>query len=279
MTLKLLAPREESNWYVRVTLQIFHLCGAAFPDTSEESEFKRRVMTLASKLHECRDAQLDLNRFVEQHTKEVESGKIARAENGHIRLLANSDVELNRLYSSFIDAARKVLYHLFGQRDKPDSVTYMLLGRSISFVQVRNNEEFEKYAAQFMRDVPGDVATSLIDMLRGDRDSWAKVLIGTRNRIEHDVDCPSLQLSYGVSGDVVRVAFPTINGCELRTHLNTLWENLFQAVEETLVLCASVRMGEMFVPQRIPEHLVAPNLPFRWSLAFRCDPSSRVPSK
>lgn len=277
--LKVLVPREESEWFVRVSLQLFNLAQGAFHEPRELAEFKNRQMELANKLRECRASQLELNEFIAQYTRDVESGVAAKAEHGNPHVLIDGEPKLNRLFSGFIDSARIVLRHLFGQKDNPDSVSYLVLKRSISFVQVFKDAEFEKLAAEFLKAAPGEKAQALVDMLRGDRNSWSNVLIGTRNRLEHDVNCPTLKLGYGVVGGIVRVAFPTINRNELRAYLNTLWENLYQTVEETVVLCLAIRMPDFIVPARIPDHLIDPNLPFRWSFAVIQDPkaSSRQP--
>jgi hypothetical protein len=56
---RLFAPREESEWLVRVTLQLFHLSESAFSDHQEREQFKTRLMSMVEILRECRDAQLD----------------------------------------------------------------------------------------------------------------------------------------------------------------------------------------------------------------------------
>jgi hypothetical protein len=144
-----------------------------------------------------------------------------------------------------------------------------LLGRSISFVQVKSDAEFEKGAAGFLRDVPGKKAQCLMDMLREDRVAWSSTLIGTRDRIIHDVGCPQLKMNYRVAGGKVSAFFPTVSRQELRQYLNLFWENLYQAVEETVLLCIAVRMPGNIVPCRIPDDRVDPKLPFRWCFAFR----------
>ena len=269
--LKLLAPREESEWVVRVSLQLFHLSEAAFSSPGELENFKTRQMSLVERLRECRAVQLELNRFIEQHKNEVESGEAAIVENGRIHLTKDAEPALNSLFTNFISTARTVLYYLFGQKDKPDSVTYLLIGESLSFVQAGTSAAFESSAAKFLKAIPTEKAKHLIDMLRTDRDSWSTVLIGTRNRLVHDVDCPRLTLNYGIVGGIVRVAFPTVSKTELRTYANLLWENHYQTVEDTVVLCLNMRMPENIVPSRIPDELVNPKLPFRWSFAFRQD--------
>jgi hypothetical protein len=264
---RLFAPREESEWLVRVTLQLFHLSEPAFADPQELQRFKTRLMSLVEILRECRDAQLDLGRLIEAHTKELEAGDAARIANGRIELLKDIEPRLNRYFKDFFSKARIVLYHLYGQRDKPESVTFQLLGRSINFVQVEKDDTFDECVAQFLWADPSDKARALMDMLRGERQTWSAVLIGLRNRIDHDIDCPKLQMNYEIIAGKVRAGFPTVSKQELRAYVDQVWCNLYQAVEDTVALCLTMRMPDNIVLSRIPDSLVNPQIPFRWTLA------------
>jgi hypothetical protein len=226
-------------------------------------------MSLVESLRECRDAQLELVALIDGHTKEVEAGVGVSVANGHIQVLNDIEPKLNRLFKDFFSKARTALYRLLGQRNAPKSVSYFLLGRSISFVQAKDDTKFEEGAARFLRDVSGDKAQDLIDMLRGDRAGWSSTLIGTRDRIIHDIDCPQLKVNYGVAAGRVRAIFPTVSGQEIGQYLNLCWENLYQAVEETVLLCIAIRMPDYIVPCRIPDDKIDPKLPFRWCFAIR----------
>jgi hypothetical protein len=78
-------------------------------------------------------------------------------------------------------------------------------------------------------------------------------------------------MSYRIVDGKVRAFFPTIAGQELRRYLDLLWVNLYQAVEEVVLLCMAIRMPDSIVPCRIPDDRVDPNLGFRWSFALRVD--------
>jgi hypothetical protein len=225
-------------------------------------------MSLVESLRECRDVQLELAALVDSHTKEVESGVGVDVVNGHVQVLNDIEPKLNRLFKDFFSKARTAIYHLLGQQKAPESVTYFLLGRSISFARARDDGSFERGAASFLREVPSEKAQSLMDMLRGDRAAWSLKLIGTRDRIIHDIDCPQLKVRYRVAGAKVYALFPTVDHLELRQYLNLFWENLYQAVEETVLLCIAIRLPDNIAPRRIPDDKVDPKLRFRWCLAF-----------
>jgi hypothetical protein len=268
--LKRLTTVEESEWFCRLTIQLFNLSATAFRDPRDLEQFKRLQMSLVESLRECRDVQLELAALIDGHAKEVESGVGVHVLNGHIQVLNDIEPKLNRLFKDFFSKARTALYHLVGQKNVPESVTYFLLDRrSISFMQVKDDAKFEEDAAKFLREMPGEKARSLINMVRGDRAAWSSTLIGTRDRIIHDINCPQLKMNYGVVGGKVRAGFPTVSGQELRQYLNLFWENLYQAVEETVLLCIAIRMPDNFMPCRIPDDKVDPKLPFRWCFAFR----------
>lgn len=268
--LKRLTTAEDSEWFCRLTIQLFNLSATAFRDSQDLEQFKQLQMSLVESLRECRDAQLELASLIDGHTKEVESGVGVDVVNGRIQVLNDIDPKLNRLFKDFFSKARTALYHLLGQKKAQESVTCFLLGRSISFVQATDDAKFEEGAARFLRDVPGEKAQGLMSMLRGDRAAWSSTLIGTRDRIIHDVDCPHLKMNYGVVGGKVCAFFPTVSRQELRQYVNLFWENLYQAVEETILLCIAIRMPDNTAPCRIPDDMVDPKLPFlRWCFTFR----------
>jgi len=238
-------------------------------------QFKRLQISLVECLRECRDTQLELIALINTHIAEVENGVGVEVCNGHIHLLNDVEPRLNRLFKDFFSKARTSLYHLSGQVKNPKSVTHFLLGQSISFVQAKDDAKFEEGAKKFLRDVPGEKALGLMNMLREDRANWCSTLIGTRDRIVHDVDCPQLKINYRVEEERVRAFFPTVNGCELRQFANTCWENLYQSVEETVLLCIAIRMPDYIIPCRIPDDRIDPNLRFRWAFAIRPDRSQR----
>jgi hypothetical protein len=225
-------------------------------------------MSLVEILRECRDVQLELAALIDGHAKEVESGVGVEVVNGYIQVLNDIEPKLNRLFKDFFSKARTALYHLLGQGRASDSVTCFLLGRSVSFVQAKDDSKFEEGAARFLRDIPGEKAQALMNILRGDRAAWSSTLIGTRNRIIHDIDCPQLKMTYRIAEGKVCAFFPTVSRQELRQYLNLFWENLYQAVEETVLLCIAIRMPENIVPCRIPDEQVDPKLPFRWCFAL-----------
>ena len=90
----------------------------------------------------------------------------------------------------------------------------------------------------------------------------------SRDRIIHDIDCPQLKVNYRIAGGKVVAFFPTVDRQELCRYLNLFWENLYQSVEETVLLCIAIRLPDNIVPCRIPDDKIDPKLPFRWCLAF-----------
>lgn len=268
--LKMIASADDSEWIFRTSIQLFKLGGAAFPIPGEFDHFKQLQMRLVEVLRECRDVQLELNLLVESHARDLELGTGGVAvESGHLRVLNDIEPRLNRLFKDFFIKSRTALYHLFGQKNKPESVTKFLLGHNMSFVQVSDDSTFERYAATFLEAHQSQKAGALIEMLRGDRASWLRTLIGTRDRMIHDVDCPTLKMNYGVVNGKVVAGFPTVSRCELRSYLQLFWENLYQAIEETIVLCLAIRMPENIVPMRIPIERVNPKLPIHWTFGLR----------
>ena len=96
-------------------------------------------------------------------------------------------------------------------------------------------------------------------MLRDDRASWSSVLIKLRNKMIHKIESPRLTMNYVLVGGKARAVFPTVNHQDLRQYLDLFWENLYQAVEETVVLCIAIRLPDRIVPCRISDDSVNPD--------------------
>jgi hypothetical protein len=226
--------------------------------------FKRLQLSLVENLRECRDAQLELTSFIENHIREAQAGIGVEIENGHLNVSNDIEPKLNRLFKDFFSKARIALYHLLCQKMHPESVTYFLLGYALSFVQAKTGAEFEKGAVKFLPQIPGEKARALVDLLRGERATWGLMLIGIRDRITPDIDCPRLRMNYRIESGETSPLFPTVDRQELRQYLNLFWENLYQAVEEIVLLCIAIRMPDWLVPCRIPGDKIDPKTRFRW---------------
>ena len=62
------------EWFGRLTIQLFNLSGAAFPNPMDFETLKRLQLSLVENLRECRDAQLELASFIENHIREAQAG-------------------------------------------------------------------------------------------------------------------------------------------------------------------------------------------------------------
>ncbi|MFI5090873.1 MAG: hypothetical protein ACHP7P_12515 [Terriglobales bacterium] len=273
---KKLYDAENSEWAFRLTIQIFNLSAAVLHRPEEQRAFREVHAPLFDSMRECYDAQLELNRFIEKHLQDVAAGRCVEVTNGHLTLLEDIEPKLNRLFKDFFVKARTVLYHLFGQelrkkshRKPRKSVTEVLLGHDLSFVQLGDDAKFDEKAQEFLQKVPGEAAKGLIDMLRGDRKAWSSGLIDIRDTIIHDVTCPQLKMRYVAIEGVPRVAFPTVQKTELREFVRLFWDNLCGAVEETIVSCFNIKLSPLFVMYRLAEGARDPQCPMRYQVAMR----------
>src|SRR5208283_3283814 len=112
--LKRLTTAEDSEWFCRLTIQLFNLSAAAFRDPQDLERFKQLQMSLVESLRECRDVQLELAALIDGHTKEVEAGVGVDVVNGHIQILNDIEPKLNQLFKDFFSKARTALYRLLG---------------------------------------------------------------------------------------------------------------------------------------------------------------------
>ena len=202
------------------------------------------------------------------------TGHCVKITNGNLSVLEDVEPALNRLFKDFFVKARTVLYHLFGQKSPKGkaltkSVTEVLLGHDLGFVQLDDDAKFERKAQEFLHKVPGAAANGLIDMLRDDRKAWSSGLIDIRNTSVHDVQCPRLQMRYFAIADEAKVALPTVQKIELRKFIRIFWDNVCEAVEDTIVACFNVKLSPQFVICRVAEKSRDPNCPMRYQVAMR----------
>jgi hypothetical protein len=92
--LKRFTTAEDSEWFCRLTIQLFNLSATAFRDPQHLYQFKQLQMSLVESLRECRDVQLELAALIDGHTNEVESGVGVDVVNDHIQVL--NDMERYR---------------------------------------------------------------------------------------------------------------------------------------------------------------------------------------
>jgi hypothetical protein len=259
--LKSLYKPPHSEWAARITLQITHIADAALQG-DRRTAFATKQFSLFKIMQECFDVLLALHQFIEGHEKEVASGHgTVRVENGHIVLDGDPDISLNRLFKDFIVKSRTVLYHLF-------SIT-KFLDYDLGFFQIKEDSKFELAANEFLVKLPGRRGEVILDLLRGDRRSWSPILIEVRNLVIHNVDFPSLRIVHFVENGKARVIFPTIQKSDLRQFSQTIWDNLFEFVEDVEVLLLGVHLSPvMVVFQRPPSQRVS-NDPAKYTVVMR----------
>lgn len=272
---KKLYDANDSEWAFRLSIQISNLSQGILHQPDEQEEFRQVHGLLFDVMRECHDVQLELHQLIDKHLKDVAAGRCVRITNGILMLLEDIEPKLNRLFKDFFVKGRTVLYQLFGQKPYKGqiqrSVTEVLLGHDLGFIQVEDDAKFEKKAQEFLQKIPGEAAKGLIAMLRGDRQTWCSGLIDIRNTVIHDVACPKLKMTYALVDGRPAVAFPTVNKINLQEFIYLFWNNLCDSVEETIIGCFNVRLSPLFVFIRVAEGARDPHCPMRYQLAMRPD--------
>jgi hypothetical protein len=269
--LKKLGDREDAVWIFRILNQISQLSQGTALGTSERTEFESAHKRLFELLRQCNDARRELIQMVQQHIEEVSVGKsVAVTDNGLIRIENDIEPRLNRVVNSFFVAARTILYHLFGQREDRSqgphtkSVTETLTKYNLSFIHIRDGEKFEREAAKYLAFDTSRMAAHLVDVIRGDRQSWSLGLQDIRDKIIHDTSYQGLKMIYKANGNKVAIGFPRLNRAGMIEFVELFWKNLVDAVEEITIASLATRMSSAIAIVPIPEEEWNPELPFRW---------------
>lgn len=260
--LRKLYDAEHSNWAARLMLGLAVVRDAALRTDAEKEAFDKGFLAMFGSLRECYDTKLAVVQFTLGYTERLAAGKAASVTNGNLSLLEDADVPLNRLFKDFIVKARTAVYHVLAVTEQ--------LGFDFGFFQIKDDAEFEQKAAAFLLKHPIMGLDGIVEMLRGDRKTWSTLLIGVRNMVIHDVDCPKLAINYGitVSGEV-RCAFPRVQGLTLPEFLDITWNNLFEFAEDMIAFSLALKFPPMLVLRVTPESKHTGNPPVKYSLAMR----------
>lgn len=281
-TLKILGDVEDSVWIFRVVIQVDQMSAGASLSSEDRAAFEAAHQQLLACMRQCNDARRELGRLIQQHIQDVSEGRSVVASNGHISVLEDIEPTLNRIANGFFVGARTALYHLFGQQGDRSrgpharSVTEIVTGHNLSFVQSQNDTLFEQESAKFLLAEPSRAANHLIDVLRGDRTTWTLGLQDIRNTIIHDTTYHGLKMLYRANGDRVQIGFPKLNGTEISQFVAVFWNNLVDAVEEITLACIGMKMSPAIAIVPIPEEEWDPNLPMRWKAVFISDPNPKT---
>ena len=278
--LKILGDIEDSVWIFRIVMQINKMTQGASLSSEDRAAFEAAHQQLFACMRQCNDAHRELVRLIQQHIQDVSEGRSVVASNGHISVLEDIEPALNRVANSFFVAARTALYHLFGDnRSKGThtrSVTEILTGHDLSFVQSRKDEFFDQESAKLLLAEPRRAANHLIDVLRSDRTTWSLGLQDIRDTIIHDTTYPGLKMLYRANGDRVAIGFPKLNGTEISQFVKIFWNNLVDAVEEITLACIGMKMSPAIAIVPIPKEEWGPNLPMRFKAVFINNPSPKA---
>jgi hypothetical protein len=269
--LKKLGDREDAVWMFRVFNQINQLSEGAALVASDRNEFESAHKRLFELLRQCNDARRELVQLVQQHVEDVRVGRsVAVTDSGIIQIEDDIEPRLNRLVNSFFVAARTVLYHLFGQREDRSkgphtkSITEILVNYNLSFVHIHDGVGFDREAAKYLAFDTSRMAAHLVEVIRGDRQSWTLGLQDIRDKIIHDTSYQGLKMIYKANGNKVAIGFPRLNGVEMIEFVGLFWQNLVDAVEEIVIASLATRMSSAIAIVRIPEEEWNPALPLRW---------------
>jgi hypothetical protein len=258
---KKLYDAKHSAWAARIIHEISHVADGAIHG-EERKKFDAKHIALFKVMQECFDALLALQSFIVDYENEVRAGTgRVQVKQGQIIIDGDPDVTLNRLFKDFITKARTVLYHLFG-------IT-KFLGYDLGFFQIKDDAKFEERAEGFHQKVPGRRGEIILELLRADRKAWSKMLIELRNIVIHKTECPALRIVHWIDDGSVRVKFCTVQGVEIREFGQLIWKNLFEFVEDLLILVLALQLSPLLVVYQTPPSQRVANDPAKYKVVVR----------
>ncbi len=243
-------------WIARLWIGMAKIRDALL-DEREHTKFDNRYGPVLDNCFECYDAMNNLTNMITDHLAKVDSQQIFKFQlNGNFTITETIDFQINQLLKDFFIKGNIAIAHLFSLSK--------FMGCNISFIRKKKDAEFEKAAKKTMARNP--TTKPLIDMLRKDRTAWFKYFTGLRDAFEHET-LPPLSVQYSGELGKMRAHLPTIDNVHLTDLTSKVWKNLFEFIEDVVVLLFSLRLSPPLKVVVIPEERRDQAMPIKYVLS------------
>ena len=253
---KLADEGSQSPFMARLFIGMMRLVEAVYPDHAERGNFDKSHELVTSSLLNARTSVDKIVQLLENHSRRVTLGEIARIEGRTIYVDESIDKELRKEMESFLNTSVRTLKQ--GMQD--------LAGE----LQVNIGFLFKKQAA-FEKGVASLESTDpiLAAYLRETR-VWSERLLESRNAIEHE--CWILpHVSYSrISSGINNVVEPSISDQPISEFVRFILDRLCCFVEEVTVHCLQRQLPQGITIAEIPLDKRSKEVPERFNLTVAC---------
>lgn len=246
-------------FFARMMIQILKMRDFVFPIEKERLEFDVYYSPILNNLVECRNAKVNCEKLINEHNMKIESGEIISFQEHTIDVKESIDIELNKNFKDFFIKGKISLQSLIRLSK--------YLGYFISFF-LKEEKKFKEESKGFLIKHTGEKYGNFIKMLENDRTNWYMNFNNIRNMIEHEgFNLPKIIYNADKDNKVV-TCFPIIDNKPLKEVINLFWNNLWEFIEDTIVLLLSFKLRQPIELGWIPEDERDPSCPIKYKLSI-----------
>ena len=249
----------EDPFNARMMFGVMKLRDAFIKNEEERLKFDNIYHPIFESLDDCMHCKKQFVDLITLHKKKISSKEIVGFQsNGTILEIHESiDIEMNRLFKDFFikgEIALKGLQKL--------TKTY---GLEIGFF-FQDDTAFQKGVDRFLAEGKSD-SKAVVEMLKSDR-KWHTTFNEIRIAIEHGgFSLGGIKYHHDSGGNVI-VSIPKIYDKDLDEVVNIMSNNVFEYIEDVIVMTASRNIKPPFRIIQISEDKRDPSLPIKYTVGI-----------
>ena len=226
-----------SPFIARLFWGMLRLRDVVFPERAEQAEFDKAYQYVMETITNTRSTAQEISKLVIGHLSELTKGNIVQRRGLTIHIEKTIDKELRKEVETFLNGAVRAL-----KQGMQGVAT--VLGINIGFL-FKKESAFEKGLEELEKK-----DQSLAAYLRETR-KWSELLIGSRNKIEHEGWTLPKIAYHEVSGSI-QADEPEISGQKTSEFVTFILDRLLCFVEEVTAHALQARMPEGVTITEVP---------------------------
>lgn len=226
-----------SPFIARLILGMLRLRDVVFPERTEQTEFDKAYQYVMETLTNTRSTAQEIIKLITDHLRELAEGSIVQRRGLTIHIEKTIDKQLRKEVEAFLNGAVRALKQ--GMQG-----VVSVLGINIGFLFMKESA-FDRGLKDLEKEDP-----SLAAYLRETR-KWSELLIGSRNKIEHEGWTLPKVTYHEVSG-IIRADEPEISGQKTSEFVTFILDRLLCFVEVVTAHALQERMSEGVTITELP---------------------------
>lgn len=243
---------------VRLIFSIGEIKRFALTDQNTIKNFDKFHQQLVESIWEAGYCKDQVKNIIDSHSKNIESGAVARLVNDHqLNIDEDIDVDVRVAFKGVFIYGSIALSYL-GKIAKE-------LGYDINFLY-GNDKEFEEGIAKFIADNNASLFHFIAGHIREARNNWSNSFLKTRIEMTHQ-GWQMPEIKYTLKDGKPAVIFPNFaEKVPLSEGVDILYTRLFDFCEDVIVILLATKLPASFAVMHIPEGQRDPAHPVRYKV-------------